>query len=173
MAGGINIGYLLGVLFVLLGSSRWLNPWLDAHWPSQTNSLSKLFQITALLFLAFLSYKTTSSATYKKNQFSFDPMVEVGSSFLWYLRDHHPIVGYPGSQGTYHFLDPSLAVLLGLRHPQWFSRQCARLPELCGARGGPKRNQSQPSGKSGDTLPQTTGRDFLRDFLHGRLDLYR
>jgi Na+/H+ antiporter NhaD/arsenite permease-like protein len=82
MAGGINILYLLGILFFLFGSNCWLTPWLDAQWPSQSDSLSKMFQITAMLVLTFLSYKTTSSATYKKNHFSFGPMVEVGILFF-------------------------------------------------------------------------------------------
>jgi Na+/H+ antiporter NhaD/arsenite permease-like protein len=108
--GWSNVFYLLAIMLVALGSSYWLNPWLEAHWSTQAETVSKLFQIAVMSLLAYLSYKTTAPTIHEENQFSFGPMVEVGVLFF----------------GIFGAMIPSLAILeakgptIALTHPWQF-----------------------------------------------------
>ena len=106
--GGRNFYFLAGILGAMLGSSYVLVPLLRGSLGEANAALaSVLFQILAMLAIAYASFKTTPDSIHIHNEFSFHPIKEVAALFF----------------GIFGAMVPALAVLqakaaaLGLSAP--------------------------------------------------------
>jgi len=107
--GRLSVICLLGILFTILFSGYWLNPWLEGHWGAHAVDASKLFQIIVMVLLGLLSYFKTKPEIHEENQFSFAPFVEVMVLFFGIFGSMIPALTLLEAKGKMLALDHSWA----------------------------------------------------------------